>query len=164
MSGMTSSKDDDKTTKVVVQLSIKYPGDLGTIQLSGTLDASDAPESIPQLMIPSRMDINNALKRLEMIHDWERLNFPHWTPKIGIVLFKLLGEGKRESKGYTMKEIIHATGFSERAIRKQLDRFEANGWLIRGKNNHDRRNNHIEPSESLRKAYLEWLSLHINSN
>lgn len=47
MRGMTSYKDDDKTTKVVVQLSIKYPGELGTIQLSGTMDASDAPEIIP---------------------------------------------------------------------------------------------------------------------
>ena len=159
---MKSRKDcKNKPSPVLVHLSIQFPGEDKSYQLSGTMDASEVGwlnrKSSPSL----QPDFNAVIERVDRIHEWERENFPNWTPRISHVLFKLLGEGKADSKAYTMKEIIHATGFSERAIRKQLEKFEMHGWLIRGKNNHDRRNSHIEPSDSLRDAYLEWLSLHM---
>ena len=147
---------------VTVSFQVHYPEQTGYLRLNGTLEVDDGGG----MLTPMPSDIQQAnhtiVARLHRIHEWERNHFPHWTPKISHELFRMLGQGKTDDKAYTVKEIVHATGFSERAIRKQLDRFEAHGWITRGRNHLDRRNSHIQPSESLKAAYLEWLKLHVS--
>lgn len=147
---------------VTVNLQFHHPGEPGYLHLSGTLEIIDGHISKPSQSKDAAPTHHIIVARLHRIHEWERHHFPHWTPKISHELFRMLGQGKPDAKAYSVKEIVHATGFSERAIRKQLDRFEAHGWIIRGRNHLDRRNSHIQPSESLKAAYLEWLKLHMS--
>jgi hypothetical protein len=60
----------------------------------------------------------------------------------------------------TVKEIVLATGYTERAIRKQLQRFGEHGWITRTQSDVDRRNEHIHPTEEFKKDYAYWLMLH----
>jgi DNA-binding MarR family transcriptional regulator len=60
----------------------------------------------------------------------------------------------------TVKEIVLATGYSERAIRKQLQRFGEHGWITRTQSDVDRRNAHIQPTELFRVDCACWLMLH----
>lgn len=146
---------------MTVSLQFHYPEETGFLRLNGTLEVDDGAECSIPLPVDTRISNHLIIARLQRIHDWERAHFPHWSPKISHELFKMLGQGKPDQKAYTVKEIVHATGFSERAIRKQLDRFETHGWITRGKNHLDLRNSHIQPSEALKRAYQDWLTLHV---
>ena len=157
---MPISKNPKKNGPIRVNLSLHYPEESGSVMLEGLLEFTE-PQSQFSDSALSRNHRQALVHRLQRIHDWEREHFPNWTPRISHELFKLLGEGKPGERAYTVKEIVHATGFSERAVRKQLDRFESHGWITRGKNDLDRRNSHIQPSETLKSAYQNWLSLHL---
>lgn len=160
---MTAVKPPRKgSVPVTVNLQLHYPEETGYLHLNGTLEIVDGQLKRASPIEDPTSSNHTIVARLHRIHEWERHHFPHWTPKIGHELFKMLGQEKPDEKAYTVKQIVHATGFSERAIRKQLDRFEAHGWIIRGRNHLDRRNSHIQPSESLKAAYLEWLKLHVS--
>lgn len=160
---MTAGKlPKEGSVPVTVSLQIHYPDETGYLRLNGTLEIADGSFSSDHIPGTANNSAYDIIARLQRIHDWERENFPHWSPKIGHELFKMLGQGKPDEKAYTVKEIVHATGFSERAIRKQLDRFEAHGWITRGRNHLDRRNSHIQPSDTLKSAYRDWLALHIS--
>ena len=143
---------------VLVSLQLQSLSDLGTIVLRGEMFVVDDPEKDVSASFTDRRKLIGQLKEIQK---WEKKHFPHWTPRICLELFKLLGEGKPDSKPYTVKEIVLATGFSERAVRTQLSRFENNNWIERKKNHLDRRNSHIQPRDELRVVYMEWLRLHL---
>lgn len=161
---MTKGKPPGRgSIPVTVNLQFHRPDEAGFLSLKGILEVAEG-ELSPSPTTGRAVDSNQGIvSRLQRIQEWERTHFPHWTPKISHELFKMLGQGKLEDKAFTVKEIVHATGFSERAIRKQLDRFESHGWITRGRNHLDRRNSHIQPSDALKKAYQEWLSLHVSA-
>lgn len=143
---------------VLVSLQLQSTGDFGTLVLRGNMLLVKGDEENNAITQNSRRKL---ISRLRNIEKWEKKHFPHYTPRICLELFKLLGEGKPENKPFTVKEIVLATGFSERAVRGQLSRFHAHKWIERRKNEEDRRNSHIQPTETLKLAYQNWLSLHL---
>lgn len=160
--GMTMEKAVKKASiPVTVSLQIHHPEETGFLRIDGTLEIAEGLIPSLNLGTQTRPAHHPVVARMQRIWDWEREHFPHWTPKISHELFRMLGQEASDGKAYTVKEIVHVTGFSERAIRKQLDRFEAHGWITRGRNHLDRRNCHIQPTDGLMTAYQEWLTLHI---
>lgn len=142
---------------VLVSLELQQPGEFGTVVLRGEMRFVEQAESDTTASTSRK----KLIHRLRNIERWEQTHFPHYTPRICLELFKLLGEGKPDGRPYTVKEIVLATGFSERAVRGQLSRFEAHDWIERQKNQMDRRNSHIQPSDALKSAYHNWISLHL---
>ena len=152
-------KASSKNLKVAITM---LDGDSGMpLTLHGLMEISENNLPLIKSMASSSHQAEALKDRLQRIYEWERANLPQWTPRISHQLFRLFGDRKPNNHAFTVKEIVYATGFSERAIRKQLACFEAQGWIIRGQNVHDRRNSHIKPSNELKIAYEQWLSLHL---
>jgi DNA-binding MarR family transcriptional regulator len=103
---------------------------------------------------------HDLLLRLERIRHWERQHLPQWNSQITHDIFRLMGAGHPKGDAYTIKQVVHATGCSERALRQQLRRFEDHGWITRVKSDQDKRNSHVYPTEALKEAYQQWLQLH----
>jgi len=155
---ITTMKSGSKRLKVAITM---LDGESSLpLTLHGMMEITESQMALTQGITSSSHQIKALIDRLQRIHDWEYSHLPHWTPRLSHELFRLLGGGKPNDQAFTVKEIVHATGFSERAVRKQLASFEAHGWITKGQNHLDRRNTHIKPSAQMKDAYQYWLSLH----
>lgn len=160
MDALSILKMSQMNTPIAVKITFIDSRDAKTVRIHGTVEADDLMQ-ITQESDDQQALIDAFKTRLHHIEAWEREHFPPWSSRITQELFKLLGPGKSNNIGFTVKEIVLAMNCSERAIRQQLNRFESHGWIHRGKNMSDKRNSHILPSQKLKDAYWHWLSLHL---
>jgi Transcriptional regulators len=140
---------------IEIEITFRHPHTDQPIRISGTVGIH--PEATHPAA-PSQAD-PGLLDRLQRIREWERKNLPQWGSRIAQDLFRYLGTHTEPHHASTVKEIVLATGYSERAIRKQLQRFVEHGWITRTQSDVDRRNAHIQPTERFRVDYAHWLML-----
>jgi hypothetical protein len=160
MDALSILKMSQANTPIAVEITFIDSRDAKTVRIQGTVKVDDLVP-VTQESSDEQALIDAFRARLHHIGEWEREHFPCWSSRITHDLFKLLGPGKSNNLAFTVKEIVLATHFSERAIRQQINRFESHGWIHRGKNKSDKRNSHILPSQKLKDAYWHWLSLHL---
>jgi DNA-binding MarR family transcriptional regulator len=142
---------------IKIEITFLDQEDSRAIQLRSNVRLSqESPGVTAALKRPDR----EILVRLEQIRNWERRNFPQWNSQITHDIFRLLGAGHPKGDAYTIKQVVHATGCSERALRNQIKRFEEHGWVTRAKSVTDKRNSHVYPTPALKEAYQQWLQLH----
>lgn len=141
---------------IEIEITFRHPRTDQPIRISGTVGI--LPEEIHPAA-PFQTD-PGLLDRVQRIREWERKNLPQWGSRIAQDLFRYLGTHTEPHHASTVKEIVLATGYSERAIRKQLQRFGEHAWITRTRSEADRRNAHIQPTTRFRKDYANWLLLH----
>jgi DNA-binding MarR family transcriptional regulator len=141
---------------IEIEITFRHPHTDQPIRISGTVGIH--PEETHPA-VPSQTD-PGLLDRLQRIREWERKNLPQWGSRIAQDLFRYLGAHAEKHHASTVKEIVLATGYSERAIRKQLHRFGEHGWITRTQSDVDRRNAYIQSTERFRVDYAYWLMLH----
>ena len=139
-----------------IEITFRHPYTDQPIRISGTVGIVPDEKAVVDPPLP----VMGLQDRLQRIREWERKNLPQSGSRITQDLFRHLGLQADHNKGSTIKEIVHATGYSERAIRLQLQRFTERGWITRTQSSVDRRNAHIQPTEQLKLDYLSWLMLH----
>ena len=144
---------------IEIEITFRHPHTDQPIRISGMVGILPE-ETYPTA--PSQTD-PGLLDRLQRIREWERKNLPQWGSRIAQDLFRYLGTHTEPHHASTVKEIVLATGYSERAIRKQLQRFGEHGWITRTQSDVDRRNAHIQTTERFRVDYACWLMLHQHS-
>lgn len=142
---------------IKIEITFIDQADSRAIQLRSNVGIS---QETPGVNAALKRPDKEILERLQQIRDWERQNFPQWNSQITQDIFRLLGAGHPKGDAYTVKQVVHATGCSERALRKQLKRFEEHGWVTRAKSSTDKRNSHVYPTPALKEAYQQWLQLH----
>jgi len=143
---------------IQIEITLLHPSNDQPIKIQGVVGIKPQPE-ITEVGLDGFKD-HVLLDRLARINAWEQRNLPNPSSRIAVVLFRLLGTGNLQDRIYTMKQVVHATGYSERAIRQLLVKFEQHGWIERKQGDQDKRNTFIYPTAAIKTAYQAWLRLH----
>ena len=138
-----------------IEITLTRPGSNTSVTFKGQVEL-DSGLSPKRRMTKSRR--NGVIDKVEMLTAWEQRNIPYPHSRIAFLLFKLLGSSS-ERKTLTVKQVVLASGCSERAVRKILNKFEEHGWVSKKRSHSDRRNTFVEPTKALNDAYAAWCAI-----